>query len=94
MSSGIGLIIGFAIIGVITTIISMAMFCYYLILYIKDTVEDYYKRKHPQKHRFDKLHTAKCYCIDCKYRTEYKDCCILGRFVADNWFCWKAEPKD
>lgn len=91
--SGIGIIIGFAIIGVIITIIAMAMFGYCLILEIKDSVEDY-RRKHQQKHRFDKPPTAKCYCIDCKHRTKYEDCCILGCFVADNWFCWKAEPKD
>lgn len=85
----------FTIIGILCTITALIMVIMVLIERIKDII-DHYKRKYQQKHRFDKPPTAKCYCIDCKYRTEYEECCVLGGCfkVADNWFCWKAEPKD
>lgn len=53
--------------------------------------------KYKIKHRFDKSPTAKCYCIDCKncqveeYRGRW--CYRFERCVADNWFCWEAEPN-
>ena len=85
----------FTIIGILCTITALIMFIMVLIEKIKDTIQ-HYKRKYQQKHRFDKPPTAKCYCIDCKYRNKYKECCVLGGCfkVADGWFCWKAEPKD
>lgn len=53
------------------------------------------KMKHIIKHRFDKPPTAKCYCKDCKHWIEDGACCTIfkGWRTADNWFCWKAEPR-
>ena len=46
------------------------------------------------KHRFDKPPTAKCYCIDCKYHdNETGRCGGFGEFIADDRFCWKADPR-
>ena len=85
----------FTFVGFIATLATIFVFIIFLVSYVKDIVRDY-KRKYQQKHRFDKPPTAKCYCIDCKYRTKYKECHVLGGSfkVADDWFCWKAEPKD
>ena len=52
------------------------------------------------KHRFDKPPTAECYCIDCQRYEASKGfrsgrCCKFeGWYVADNWFCWDATPKE
>ena len=85
----------FTFVGFIATLATIFGLIIFLVSCIKDIIRDY-KRKYQQKHRFDKPPTAKCYCIDCKYRTEYEECHVLGGSfkVADNWFCWKAEPKD
>lgn len=85
----------FTFVGFIATLATIFGLIILLVSYIKDVVGDY-KRKYQQKHRFNKPPTAKCYCIDCKYRTEYEECHVLGGSfkVADDWFCWKAEPKD
>lgn len=52
---------------------------------------------HKIKHRFDKPPTAKCYCRDCVYygKNGWKNsamCCRLDRWVADDCFCYEAEP--
>lgn len=54
----------------------------------------YLKRQHQIRHRFDKPPTAKCYCIDCKYRFTHTDQCnkFRGMVVPDDWFCGDAEP--
>ena len=56
------------------------------------------KRNIAIKRRFDKPPTAKCYCVDCKHwgnRSGSGYCSQLnGWCTADNWFCWKAEPKE
>ena len=53
--------------------------------------------KYKIKHRFDKPPIAECYCIDCKKCTEEEHkgrwCYRFERCVADNWFCWEAEPN-
>ena len=52
------------------------------------------KFKYRYKHRFDKPPTAKCYCIDCGYHdNENGRCSIFDEFIADNCFCWKADPR-
>ena len=55
---------------------------------------DRWKYRYRLKHRFDKPPTAECYCIDCRhYSSETNRCYAFERqYVADNWFCWKAEP--
>ena len=49
------------------------------------------------KHRFDKSPTAACYCKDCANyggKTFDNRCFVHeGWRVADNWFCWAAEPR-
>lgn len=89
------IIIIFTTIGFFTSIAALTIITIIFIGEIKNII-NHYKRKYQQKHRFDKPPTAKCYCIDCKYRTEYEECHVLGGSfkVADDWFCWKAEPKD
>lgn len=62
---------------------------------------EFIKRKKTEyriKHRFDKPPTAKCYCIDCEsYNRTTLQCVnffeMSNRLVADNWFCYKAEPR-
>ena len=63
-----------------------------------DTVRDL-KWRYKRKHRFDKPPTAQCYCKDCKYYTAYGSFhgrCGRGHIeqwnIADNNFCWQAEP--
>ena len=53
------------------------------------------KWQYKYKHRFDKPPLAKCYCKDCRsYFEETGDCAAhTGWKVADNWFCWCAEPR-
>ena len=59
------------------------------------------KWQYKYKHRFDKPPTAQCYCKDCRYYKLYdlkNNCGRCGRghienwTVADNYFCWQAEP--
>lgn len=59
------------------------------------------KNMYVYKHRFNKPPIAKCYCIDCEHYgannklfTANRDECLAhkGWNVADNWFCWNAEP--
>lgn len=55
---------------------------------------NYLKQQYQIRHRFDKPPTAKCYCIDCKYRFTHTDQCnkFRGMVVPDDWFCGDAEP--
>lgn len=53
------------------------------------------------KHRFGKPPTAKCYCKDCEnwyphspQATEGRCWRFENRTMADNWFCWDAEPRE
>lgn len=68
--------------------------------FIKDTIREI-KWKYKYKHRFDKPPTAQCYCKDCRYFQTWKVNGKSGRCgrghiekwtVADNSFCWQAEP--
>ena len=56
---------------------------------------DRWKYNYRIKHRFDKPPTAECYCVDCKHYSKESGRCygFEGQYVADSWFCWKAEPK-
>lgn len=48
------------------------------------------------KHRFDKKPLPKCYCIDCVNSHAEQNgryCPRVNKYVADNWFCWEAEPN-
>lgn len=85
-----------AIIGAICSVAFIGYVLVYaaLLLYLQEFI-DKAKHKYRYKHRFDKPPTAKCYCIDCKYHdNEDGLCSSLGYwYTADNWFCWKADPR-
>lgn len=79
---------------------SVVFLVFLVIVLAKDSIDDYLtkkKYKHKRKHRFDKPPLAKCYCKDCKnYGTGiYHDQCyrLDGYHVAENYFCWAAEPR-
>lgn len=82
------------IVGVLAIITILVV----IIMLIVDSIKEYIPYlhiKHIRKHRFDKPPVAKCYCKDCKYWIEEHGDCITfsGWKTADNWFCWKAEPR-
>lgn len=86
--------------GVGTVGFITAFFCHWLFDIIVAKVK-YAKWKHKYNHRFDKSPTAKCYCIDCEHYganneffTANRDACLAhkGWRVADEWFCWCANP--
>ena len=48
------------------------------------------------KHRFNKKPLPKCYCIDCvnsRADQNGRYCPRVNKYVANNWFCWEAEPN-
>lgn len=60
---------------------------------------DNLKYEYRYKHRFDKSPIAKCYCVDCKYYDNETHRCYgfhedSNRLVADNMFCYRAEPRE
>lgn len=61
---------------------------------IKDKISDK-KRRYQIEHRFDKLPTAKCYCIDCGYYDEeYRKCYhFMVDHLDDDCFCSEATPR-
>ena len=84
-----------AIIGAICSIafIGYALVFAALLLYLGEFI-DKAKYKYRYRHRFNKPPTAKCYCIDCKYHdNETGRCGGFGEFIADDRFCWKADPR-
>lgn len=85
--------------SILAIVILVGMFLWEL---AKDTLRTL-KWQYKYKHRFDKPPTAQCYCKDCKYYKPYEHRLInnsgrCGRghiehwTVADNYFCWQAEP--
>ena len=83
----------------IMTIIAFIILCGMLLWnFATDAVRDL-KWRYKRKHRFDKPPTAQCYCKDCKYYIIYSSFhgrCSRGHIeqwnIADNNFCWMAEP--
>jgi hypothetical protein len=84
----------FEFIGVIATVALMCVVGLLLREAIGDLI-DSLKWKHKYKHRFDKPPLAKCYCKDCRYYNPLSGMCgsHSGWVVADEWFCWGAEPR-
>jgi len=86
----------FALFGVLCAIGVVMLFLILLFISIKEFFEKM-RIRYIQKHRFDKKPIAKVYCIDCKYHNNQTKQCYMfekeHRKTADNWFCWKAEPK-
>lgn len=80
------------------TIIMIGVF---VISWLVNTIPDHirkWKRKYKIKHRFDKLPTAKCYCIDCVYHeNENGKCYLLSQerdyYTNDMSFCFGAKPR-
>ena len=84
-----------AIIGAICSIafIGYALVFAALLMYLGEFI-DKAKYKYRYRHRFGKPPIAKCYCIDCKcHDNETGRCSSFGEFIADNCFCWKADPR-
>ena len=83
-------------IGGCSVIVMFVFIGYGLFSIIKDFIQVQI-HKYKIKHRFDKPPIAKCYCIDCEHckEEEYRGrwCYRFKRCVADNWFCWEAEPN-
>lgn len=52
-----------------------------------------HERKQQIESRFGKKPVAKCYCIDCRHRSD--DYCIKkNEKVRLDWFCSQAEPRE
>lgn len=86
------------IVGICTILGIVFLFGIMLYEIIADKLRDL-KWQYKYKHRFDKPPTAKCYCKDCKYykvEDGYFNRCTRGHIahwtIADNDFCWQAEP--
>lgn len=78
---------GAVLLTIIIVVVILAMFAF----------ENFIKKKrraYKIKHRFDKPPKAKCYCIDCvSWNRNSSRCDNFDRYMADNWFCWDAEPR-
>ena len=83
-----------ALIGAVASLAIIVCMLAFALLEFIDEVE----HKHGcnrYKHRFDKPPTAKCYCIDCVYHDNKRGrCSSFNEFIADNCFCWKADPRE
>lgn len=84
----------FTAIGLAVSIVFILTIIIGLLMLITDKIE-HLKYEYKYKHRFNKKPIAKCYCKDCvhqyeKYKNKY--CEENDRYVADDWFCWKATP--
>jgi len=80
--------------------VSSAVFLVGLVIVLaKDSIGDYIdskKYEYKRKHRFGKPPLAACYCKDCKNcgtGIHHDECYHLGYHVAENCFCWAAEPR-
>lgn len=78
------------------TILGLFVLAIMLIIDCVKSLTEKLKLKYKQKHRFDKLPTARCYCVDCKYHNNETGECyrLSGWYTADCWYCWNAEPKE
>ena len=86
----------FAAVGVIAVIFILATIAIVAINDIGLKIEEH-QRQYRVKHRFNKPPTAKCYCRDCKFWIPENGEChashtAKGYYMADNWFCYSAEP--
>ena len=82
-----------ALIGAVASLAVIGCMLAFAWMYLLEFIDEA-KHKYRYKHRFDKPPTAKCYCIDCKYHdNERGRCNSFGEFIADNCFCWKADPR-
>lgn len=85
----------FAGIGVICTFTLCGFLFGMFMIFIQEKIR-ILKRRYQYKHRFDKPPTAKCYCIDCKHHGKDGKCNDFVMYIKteDEWFCWRAEPRE
>ena len=82
-----------ALIGAVASLAVIGCMLAFAWMYLEEFIDNA-KRRYRYKHRFDKPPTAKCYCIDCGYHDNKNGrCSSFGEFIADNCFCWKADPR-
>ncbi|MBQ6503149.1 MAG: hypothetical protein IJI57_04450 [Flexilinea sp.] len=67
-----------------------------LLIFAGEAIREVIRRqriRYKQQHRFDKPPLAKCYCVDCrKFNQASGECRVIGLCMAEDWFCWSAEP--
>ena len=82
---------------IVGLILIVDIWCLYFSLFFEGDLKKWINNlvcRNKIRHRFGKLPTAKCYCIDCKYHdNETSRCSGFGEFIADDRFCWKADPR-
>ena len=81
--------------GITFTLVIIAIILSVIFFFAKMGIT-YLINRYRVKHRFDKKPLPKCYCIDCvNSRTDQnaRFCSRVNKYVADNWFCWEAEPN-
>ena len=86
----------FAAVGVMVLLAVLLCMVLIIICEVASIIEEA-RRRYRIKHRFNKLPTAKCYCRDCKFWNPENGACHVshtapGYYMADNWFCYSAEP--
>lgn len=92
----------FEAIGIVVCLIFIICLVMYISIFGAEIVAKFMHRR-KIKHRFDGGPTAKCFCKDCKYYSEYNasdkynygsgTCNAHKNWgVADDWFCWNATP--
>lgn len=80
-------------------VIFLICFLILLLSIIIEVVKDFISKKiyaYKRKRRFNRPPTAKCYCVDCQFRDLGNVCTagnVCGYKVADDWFCWKGQPR-
>ena len=85
----------FIAMGITSTFCLGCVFLYLVFTLLKLGVT-YLINRYRVKHRFDKKPLPKCYCIDCvNSHTDQNGrfCSRVKKYVANNWFCWEAEPN-
>lgn len=87
----------FSLVGILATAMGLICILHLIYDFAKEHIEDK-KYEHKYKHRFDKPPTANCYCVDCKnFNAESHRCYGFhedsNRLVADNYFCYRSEPR-
>lgn len=82
---------------IVGLILIVDIWCLYFSLFFEEDLKKWINNlvcRNRIGHRFGKPPTAKCYCIDCKYHdNETCRCGSFGEFIADDRFCWKADPR-
>lgn len=85
----------FIAMGITCTFVFGCVFLCFIFMLIKSGIT-YLINRYRVKHRFNKKPLPKCYCIDCvNSHTDQNGryCPRVKKYVANNWFCWEAEPN-